>query len=704
MGLTSSSTGMALAKGDKTHAADYKIALAGNPNVGKSSVFNQLTGLKQHTGNWAGKTVSAAEGLLNFKGKSYVFTDIPGCYSLMSHSAEEEVARDYICFGGVDGVVIVCDATCIYRNMLLVLQTLEITPNITVCVNLMDEAQRAGVDIDLEKLESRLNVNVAGTTATSKKGISKLMDKVEKTICKKRGNSYMVRYAKEVENAIDMVLNVLKAEEVNTRLPARFIAIKFLEDDRSFIQSLKQNTGYEISENVKLALEEANTYLKKSGYEKNFSDYIAMGLIESADEILEGVFKTSDTKKAGNLWDRLLTHKIFGFIIMFVMLSLVFYITITGANVPSAFLEKILLGNEENIYNFLVEAGMNITLADMLVHGMYRVLAWVVSVMLPPMAIFFPLFTLLEDLGFLPRIAFNLDRCFKWCNSCGKQALTMCMGFGCNSAGIVGCRIIDSPRERLIAILTNSFAPCNGRFPGMIAVITMFFCASGGIRGQVTSSIILAAFIVLSIVLTFFASYMLSKTTLKGVPSSFTLELPPIRKPQISKIIVRSVFDRVIFVLGRAVAVAAPAGIIIWLAANITIGGDTILNILSHGLNPIAVIMGLDGAILLAFILGLPANEIVIPIILMTYMSTTGLVSMGDLESLKTLLVSNGWTIATAVCTLVFFVAHWPCSTTLITIYKETKSIKWTLASFLIPTAYGFLLCVIINMIIGIVV
>ncbi len=704
MGLTLSSTGKAVTKKEKALTADCKIALAGNPNVGKSSVFNQLTGLKQHTGNWAGKTVSTAEGVCRHKNKSYIFTDIPGCYSLMAHSAEEEVARDYICFGGADGVVIVCDATCIHRNLLLVLQALEITSDVTVCVNLMDEAERHGVEIDLKKLESRLGVNVAGTTATTREGISKLMDKVADTIKTKNKKAYKVKYAPEIEEAIDKISAVLKEEDIDTKLPVRFLAIKFLENDNSFINSFLENTGYKTSINLQKSLEEANTYLINNGFEKNFSDYIARGLIDAADEILNGVYKSSNASKMTELWDKLLTHRVFGFIIMFVMLSLVFYITITGANIPSAFLENLLLGNEDRIYNFLINIGLNITLADMLVHGMYRVVAWVVSVMLPPMAIFFPLFTLLEDLGLLPRIAFNLDRCFKWCNACGKQALTMCMGFGCNSAGIVGCRIIDSPRERLIAILTNSFAPCNGRFPGMIAVITMFFCASGGIMGQITSSLMLAGFIVLSIILTFAVSYALSKTVLKGVPSSFTLELPPIRKPQIGRILVRSVCDRVIFVLGRAVAVAAPAGIVIWLAANVTIGGDTILNILSDGLNPLAVIMGLDGAILLAFILGLPANEIVIPIILMAYMNTTGLVSMGDLDSLKTLLVSNGWTIITAVCTLIFFVAHWPCSTTLITIYKETKSLRWTFASFIIPTLCGVVMCTAVNLILQLVV
>ena len=327
---------------------------------------------------------------------------------------------------------------------------------------------------------------------------------------------------------------------------------------------------------------------------------------------------------------------------------------------------------------------------------MYRTLAWVVSVMLPPMAIFFPLFTLLEDLGYLPRIAFNLDNFFRKCNACGKQALTMCMGFGCNAAGIVGCRIIDSPRERLIGIITNNFVPCNGRFPILIAIITMFF--SGYFIGplkSLVSTIILLFVIVFGISMTFFMSKILSKTILKGIPSSFTLELPPYRKPQIGKIIIRSIFDRTLFVLGRAVSVAAPAGIVIWLMANIKVGDISILTHCAEFLNPFARIIGLDGFILMAFILGFPANEIIIPIIIMSYMATGSLVEINNMTELHKLFVLNGWNLNTAICVMLFSLMHWPCSTTCLTIKKETKSIKWTLISFLVPTAIGIMICFI---------
>jgi ferrous iron transport protein B len=314
--------------------------------------------------------------------------------------------------------------------------------------------------------------------------------------------------------------------------------------------------------------------------------------------------------------------------------------------------------------------------------------------MLPPMAIFFPLFTLLEDLGYLPRVAFNLDNFFKKSCACGKQALTMCMGFGCNAAGIIGCRIIDSPRERLIAIITNNFVPCNGRFPTLIAIITMFFAGMFiGPFQSVISTIILTGVILLGVFMTLMISRLLSMTILKGIPSSFTLELPPYRKPQIGKIIIRSIFDRTLFVLWRAILVAAPAGIVIWLMANITLGDISLLTHLAIFLNPFAHIIGLDGYILLAFILGFPANEIVIPIIIMSYLSTGSILELDSLVELRNLLIANGWTWATAVCVMLFSLMHWPCSTTCLTIKKETQSLKWTLVSVLIPTITGFTIC-----------
>ena len=337
-------------------------------------------------------------------------------------------------------------------------------------------------------------------------------------------------------------------------------------------------------------------------------------------------------------------------------------------------------------------------LHGILVLGVYRVLAWVVSVMLPPMAIFFPLFTLLEDAGYLPRVAYNLDKPFKRCCACGKQALCMCMGFGCNAAGIIGCRIIDSPRERMLAILTNNFVPCNGRFPTLIAILTMFFVGTaGGVGSSLLSAVLLTAVIVFGVAVTFAVTKLLSKTLLKGIPSSFTLELPPYRKPQIGKVIVRSVFDRTLFVLGRAICVAAPAGMVIWLMANITIGDASVLNHCASFLNPFARLMGLDGVILIAFILGFPANEIVIPIVIMAYMEQGSILDLSSLAQMKELFVANGWTWITAISTMLFSLMHWPCSTTLLTIKKETGSWKWTALAVLIPASIGFVSCILFS-------
>jgi len=313
------------------------------------------------------------------------------------------------------------------------------------------------------------------------------------------------------------------------------------------------------------------------------------------------------------------------------------------------------------------------------------------------MAIFFPLFTLLEDSGYLPRVAFNLDNFFRKACAHGKQALTMCMGFGCNAAGIVGCRIINSPRERLIATITNNFVPCNGRFPTLIAIITMFFAGTaGGAFQSVVSTLMLTGMIILGVIMTVLISKLLSKTILKGIPSSFNLELPPYRRPQIGRVIVRSILDRTLFVLGRAVVVAAPAGLIIWLLANIHVGDLSLLTHCAAFLDPFARLMGLDGYIFFAFILGFPANEIVVPIIIMSYMATGSLTDFESLAQLHTLFLSHGWTWLTAVCVMLFSLIHWPCGTTCLTIKKETQSLKWMLVSMAVPTVSGIVVCLIV--------
>lgn len=621
MGLTKNSTGKS-AKDTflkEVTNGDITVALSGNPNVGKSTLFNHITGMHQHTGNWPGKTVTGATGSCTYEGKIITFVDLPGCYSMLSHSPEEEVARDYIASGDADVTVVVCDATCLERNLILVLQTLYITNRVIVCVNLIDEASKKGIKIQKEKLEQELRIPVVTTSARNGQGVDELLDMIVN---------------KDFENAPIEEKDVTQTVERAAQIAKKVVVLKdknYMERDRKI--------------------------------------------------------------------DKLLTGKL-AYPTMLLLLLGIFWLTITGANGVSEVLSAALFKTEEWLNIALKYIGVPDFLREMVVFGGYRMLIWVVSVMLPPMAIFFPLFTLLEDSGYLPRVAFNLDRCFKCCGACGKQALTICMGFGCNAAGVVGARIIDSKRERIIAIVTNSLVPCNGRFPAIISVISLFIAGGIGIVSKnILSTLILTLVILLGVGMTFLASKFLSKTMLAGETSSFVLELPPYRRPQISKVIVRSVFDRTLFVLGRAVVSAIPAGLILWVLANVQTGGSSLFSHFTEFMDSIGNLMGLDGVILAAFILGFSANETIVPIMIMGYLSGTVLTDTVSLAQIKDVLILNGWDMVTAINTIIFFLFHWPCATTLITIYKETKSLKWTFCSFLLPTVIGFLLCVGINLI-----
>ncbi len=676
----------------RVHPEDRVAALAGNPNVGKSTVFNALTGLRQHTGNWAGKTVSNAQGYCTFRGHGYVLVDLPGCYSLMAHSAEEEAARDFLCFGGADAAVVVCDATCLERNLNLVLQTIELQPRTVVCVNLMDEAKRRGVAVDLEELHLLLGVPVVGTSARSRRGLDHLMALLAQVIEADAPEPNCVVYPDAVETAVAKLVPILRAD-CPPQIPPRWLALRLIDGDDSIRAALRTHLG------ITLAEEEAVDAALEGFDRASLCDQIVSAVVRHAERVAAVSVRSMQEKysRRDQRLDRILTGKLTGFPIMLLMLLVIFWLTISGANYSSALLAEGLFALGEVLRSLCTALVLPGWLISLLIDGAYKTLAWVVSVMLPPMAIFFPLFTLLEDLGYLPRVAFNLDHAFRKCSACGKQALTMCMGFGCNAAGVVGARIIDSPRERLLAIITNNFVPCNGRFPTLIAIISMFFVAASGFFDSVLSAVLLVLVILLGVGMTFLVCKLLSKTILKGVPSSFTLELPPYRRPQIGKVIVRSVLDRTLFVLGRAAAVALPAGVLIWVMANVTVGERTLLMHCAGFLDPFAGLLGLDGVILLAFILGLPANEIVVPIILMAYLAQGSLTEMADYASLHALLVANGWTWVTALCTMLFSLFHWPCSTTLMTIKKETQSLKWTVASFLIPTGCGVALCMAVN-------
>lgn len=675
------------------------IALAGNPNVGKSTVFNALTGLHQHTGNWPGKTVSNASGYFTFNNLTYKIYDLPGIYSILAHSEEEFVARDFICFGGSDVVVIVCDAGCLMRNLNLVLQVCEITDKVVVCVNLLDEAKKKKIDVDLNKLSDLLGVRVVGTSARSNVGLDELLSNIDLTFGESR-KSKKVRYNQYVEDAIKVISDAIILDD--SSINKRWVALNLLRDDGLLRDKIEQELMIDLSdEKIDNSIKQARTLLLDGDITINEIDDVLTESINNEASLISSKvvsYLNEDYAKKDRRLDKILTKKSTGIPIMIILFAFIFWLTITGSNYPSMLLQSVLFKFENVLFNFFSYLHIPNFVNEALTHGVYRVLAWVVSVMLPPMALFFPLFTILEDIGYLPRIAFNVDGIFKKCKTCGKQALTMAMGFGCNAVGVSGCRIIDSPRERLIAILTNSFVPCNGRFPILISIITMFLVGvEGGFWNSLLGVLILMMVIGFGIFMTFVTSSVLSKTLLKGVPSSFTLELPPYRRPQYGKVIVRSIFDRTLFVLGRAITVAIPAGLVIWCLANININGGSLLSILSNVLDPLGKLLGMDGVILLAFILAFPANEIVIPIIIMSYMSTGNLVDISNLSTLREVLVSNGWTWVTAVSVMLFSLMHWPCSTTCLTVKKETSSIKWTILSIVIPTFCGVVVCLIFN-------
>ncbi|MZT26640.1 ferrous iron transporter B [Butyricicoccus sp. BIOML-A1] len=604
------------------------VALAGNPNVGKSTVFNALTGSRQHTGNWSGKTVACAEGRL--RGGGLTLTDLPGTYSLRAHSEEERAARDFLVSGQACAVVLVADAGCLERSLILALQVLEVQKNAVLCLNLMDEAAKKGIEIDTDALERELGIPVIPCAARQGKGLPELEAAIRKAAAgENETHPTAIRYP-----AMDEDLTEEQRDDIATAAAA-------LRAEEIALTCVRQPE-------------------------------CACARDDKADDVI--------------------LSRRFGVPLMLLLLAGVFYLTLFGANLPSEWLSTHLLALGTPFAGALAKLGLPPFFVSMLTDGLWRVLATVVSVMLPPMAIFFPLFTLLEDAGYLPRVAFQLDHAFQCAGASGKQSLTMCMGFGCNACGVTGCRIIDSPRERLIAILTNSFAPCNGRFPMLIFLCSVFFAgsAAGG-------ALLLTGVIAASVGLTLLVSRLLSATVLRGEAVSFALELPPYRMPQVGRVIVRSVRDRTLFVLARAAAVAAPAGVLIWLLANVQIGNTAILSHITAFLDPAARVFGIDGVILLAFILGFPANELVMPLIVMGYLSSGTIVSGVDFASFRALLLANGWTVQTALCTLVLTVAHAPCSTTCLTILRETRSARWTLAAMLIPAGIGLVFCILMH-------
>lgn len=682
---------------------EFMIALAGNPNTGKSTVFNYLTGLKQHTGNWPGKTVCTARGDFSHKDINYSLIDLPGTYSLFPLSQEEIVARDFICFGNPDAVIVVCDSTCIERNLNLLFQVMELTDNVILCLNLLDEAKKKGIEINKSKLEEMLGIPVVLTAARSGYGMDELKETLNTVVHGNyKFNNKPVYYDDEIESMVNSIKDELY--EIIPSINPRWLGLRLIDGDESILTSLNDYTENDILDDLNTIKSKLPDIFDKS----KIRSHLSKTTYDYAKSISDQVVTVTNSKAfdRDEKIDRVVSSKIFGIPLMLLLLCGVLWLTIQGANYPSEIISNVLFAVEPKIYDLLNSMSFPIWLNEMITYGMYRTLAWVVSVMLPPMAIFFPLFTLLEDLGYLPRVAFNLDHLFKKACCHGKQCLTMCMGFGCNAAGVIGCRIIDSPRERLIAILTNNFVPCNGRFPTLIAISTIFFSSAIGssFLSSTITALSITVLIIIGVLTTLLVSYILSKTLLKGVPSTFTLELPPYRPPQIGRVIYTSIIDRTLFVLRRSIVVAIPAGIITWIFANIYIGDMSILAHVANFLNPLGKLIGLDGFILLAFILGFPANEIVVPILIMSYMATGKMIEFDELSALGELLKNNGWTYLTALNMMLFSLLHWPCATTLLTIKKETSSLKWTALGFIIPTVIAFIVCFITTTIYNIIV
>mgnify|MGYP001469971008 FL=1 len=703
---------------------DYLVALAGNPNVGKSTVFNELTGLRQHTGNWPGKTVVRAEGVFGYEGKRTKVVDLPGTYSLQAVSVDEEVARDFVLFGRPDVTVVVVDSTRLERNLNLVLQILEITDRVVVFLNLMDEARRNGIALDPSRLESELGVPVVTGTAREGIGISDLLEAVHEVATGRRKTSpYRVQeHAPDIEVVVSELSSIVLAafpDVPNTR----WVSLRLLNGDAAVQEAVRSGELGQLSrddsgevirdtpEPERARVLDAATRLRWE-LPADFQDIVTARAYARAEAVASHAQKKGLVKAAFTFdrrLDQLLTSRLLGFPLMLLILGVVFWLTIEGANVPSSMLATLLVDQGHSWLKALsASAGLPWWLDGFMLDGVYLATAWVISVMLPPMAIFFPLFTLLEDFGYLPRVAFNLDSMFKKAGAHGKQALTMCMGFGCNAAGVVSTRIIDSPRERLIAIITNNFSLCNGRWPTQILVATIFIGALAPPHlGGVVSAAAVVSIALLGVLMMFLSSWILSRTVLRGEAASFSLELPPYRPPRLLQTLYTSIIDRTLIVLWRAVVFAIPAGAVIWLISNVTIGGGSVAEYSVQWLEPLGLLLGLNGVILLAYVVAIPANEIVIPtILMMTVLVTPELADQGagagvmfEEDSLVTtgaLLHAGGWTLLTAVNLMLFSLLHNPCSTTIYTIYKETRSIKWTALATTLPVFMGVIVCFLV--------
>lgn len=641
-----------------------RACFIGNPNVGKSSLFNFLTHKNEHTGNWTGKTVKNAYATFSYKDTLWEVVDLPGTYSLIGESKEEKIASSFVCSLDYDLAIVVLDASNLERSIVLLLEVLDVTDRVILCLNLMDEAKAQKIDIDLIKLQKRLNIPLVITKASEGVGCVRLCD--EMNHFKANPNIFKVVHEGKINNYLELSKPYVSRP----------------------IFHLYQEKNHE-NESFSKVLRFYKNYITREELLKSY--------IHSSDSLLDNIVKRDKQtlKKEDVFWNKVLSHKVYSYLIMSMIFFLILWLTIFVSNIPSDFMFSFFSNGESFLLSFF--SFLPDFIIQPLILGGYRTFYWVISVMLPPLIIFFPLFSYLEDYGLFPRIAFNMDKPFKKCGSCGKQSLTMCMGLGCNAIGVTNTRIMEDKKMHILAMLTNNFMPCNGRFPAMITMLSLFFIKDTSLFGSFLVAFGLLLIITLGIVLTFIWTKILNHFLFKKEEVMFILELPTFRRPSIWKTFFQALKEKAFPVLKRAMLVSFPLGILIYLLASWHLGNITFLLLLVDKLNNFGHLFGLDGAIILAFILGMPANEIVIPSLLLCYTKSNALVSYTSMQSLRHILVNNGWTWLTALCFLIMMLCHYPCTTTLLSIKKESKSWSYTILAFVIPTLTGLFLTLIIN-------